>query len=462
MNESFVRSLAVSLPPELEKLKGAGYFDEFAEKAKNHLMRDNLPDIVKERILVEIHNAEIIKCEYRLSEKQLIAAIAKYAPGFGEKDFEKLALDTDYVFINGRKKYASLSVSSLFITSKLLREWPGSTYPKDDDQTVADSRKLMKKNGSATVVTDIEYTCKVKKAYADGNMLRIHLPYPNPQGSGVKSIEFVSSSQKCRIAPGTAPQRTAYFEADGSKTRDFSVRVKTVFTETYMSYKDILEAGKTVTAERETELLQQVRASDLEEKAPHYVFTPFIEALSDMIVGKETDKTKIARKIYDFITHKCTYAYVRDYASIDQLPEYFGLRGRGDCGLQASLFITLCRYNGIPARWESGICTDGKSGGSHDWALCYFKGVGFRPVDPSFGGAAVRRGSKADNDFYFGNIDPYRMVFNCDIQEPFIPAKKFYRNDPYDNQIGEAETSLDMLENGEAVFGRRILSRIIE
>lgn len=54
------------------------------------------------------------------------------------------------------------------------------------------------------------------------------------------------------------------------------------------------------------------------------------------------------------------------------------------------------------------------------------------------------------------------MVFNCDIQEPFIPAKKFYRNDPYDNQIGEAETSLDMLKNGEAVFGRRILSRIIE
>ena len=213
----------------------------------------------------------------------------------------------------------------------------------------------MKKNGSATVVTDIEYTCKVKKAYADGNMLRIHLPYPNPQGSGVKSIEFVSSSQKCRIAPGTAPQRTTYFKADGSKTRNFSVKVKTVFIETYMSYKDILKASKTITAERETELLQQVRASDLEEKAPHYVFTPFIEALSDMIVGKETDKTKIARKIYDFITHKCTYAYVRDYASIDQLPEYFGLRGRGDCGLQASLFITLCRYNGIPARWESGI-----------------------------------------------------------------------------------------------------------
>lgn len=463
MDESYVKSVLYALPPELIYLQGAGYFDEFNERAGYHLKREDLPDEVKDRIILEMHNNEIMRSTYTMTEQTLIKGIMSYCPGFTAQDFKKLAGDTDYIFVNGRKRYAGFSVSSLFITSRMLREWPGSTYPEDKDQSVRDSRKLMKKNGSATVDIDIEFICDVSSRAARGNRLTVHLPYPTTHSSGVKKVEFLSASQETRrLAPDDAPQRTICFRADGDRVRHFSARCRAEVTETYMAYSDIVKAGRETGDAEEKKLRRRfVRRSDLAEKEPCWMFTPFIRALSAKIIGNESDQTRMAKKIYDYLIHNYAYAYVRDYAAIENIGEYFGIRGRGDCGLQASLFITLCRYNGIPARWESGICTDGKSGGPHDWALCWFRGVGFRPVDVSFGGGQIRRGDEKEAGFYFGNIDPYRLMFNSDIREPFDPAKKFYRYDPYDNQVGEAESREGMLPRKEVSFSRIIHSRTI-
>lgn len=461
MDLSYVKGLSVPLPEELEKLKGAGYFDEFIERSKYHLCRENLPESVKKRIELEIHNFDVKKSEYGLSEDELISKISEYAPGFGEDDFAKLAPDTDYIFINGQKAYVNFSVSSLFITSDLLRNWKGSSYPSDASNEVKDARDLMRKSGRAEVNIDLEFIAEIKAEIGETEKVSVHLPYPSPLGIGMNDIEFISSSKECLIAPPDSLQRTAHFISD-KKENCFKVRCRAKMSQNYMSFDDIVSAGMTVTDEDEAELQKQICESDLSEKYPHYVFSPFIKDLSAMIVGEETDKTLIAKKIFDFITHKYKYAYVRDYAAIDSLPEYFALRGRGDCGLQASLFITLCRYNGIPARWQSGIVTDGESGGAHDWAAAYFKGVGFRPVDPSFGGGGVRRGSEDDCEFYFGNIDPYRLIFNVDIQEEFIPAKKHYRYDPYDNQYGEVETENSMLNRKDVKLYRVIYSKKIK
>ena len=51
------------------------------------------------------------------------------------------------------------------------------------------------------------------------------------------------------------------------------------------------------------------------------------------------------------------------------IPEYCASRLRGDCGVQALTFITMCRIAGIPARWQSGLYADWRSADSHDWAM---------------------------------------------------------------------------------------------
>ena len=57
----------------------------------------------------------------------------------------------------------------------------------------------------------------------------------------------------------------------------------------------------------------------------------------------------------------------------------------------------------------------------------------------SVGGGALREGDEQLCDYYFGNLDIFRMVCATDVQQPFSPTKTYLRDDPYDNQSGEAE-----------------------
>ena len=51
-----------------------------------------------------------------------------------------------------------------------------------------------------------------------------------------------------------------------------------------------------------------------------------------------------------------------------------------------------------------------------------------------------RMGNENRRRFYFGNLDPYRMVANRKFQAEFTVPKQYWRADPYDNQTGEIET----------------------
>jgi hypothetical protein len=146
-----------------------------------------------------------------------------------------------------------------------------------------------------------------------------------------------------------------------------------------------------------------------------------------------------AWRIYEFITTKVDYSFMRDYFQIDHLGEYCAVNLRGDCGLQALLFINLCRIAGIPARWQSGMAVEPSYTGSHDWAQFYLDGWGWLFADCSYGGSAYRHGAAERHAFFFGNLDPMRMAATCAYQAPMSPEIGALRVDPYDNQSGEIE-----------------------
>ena len=150
---------------------------------------------------------------------------------------------------------------------------------------------------------------------------------------------------------------------------------------------------------------------------------------------------EIARRIYDYVTKNVQYSYMRNYSLMTCIPEYCAKNLRGDCGVQALLFITLCRIAGVPARWESGLYSNPAYVGAHDWAMFYVEPYGWLYADPSLGGSAYAEGDENRRRFYFGNLDPYRMVANRAFQAPFTVEKKYWRTDPYDNQLGEIETA---------------------
>lgn len=164
-----------------------------------------------------------------------------------------------------------------------------------------------------------------------------------------------------------------------------------------------------------------------------------------------------ARRFYDFISLKMKYTYMPSYFALDNIAENCARSFTGDCGVFALLFITLCRCAGIPAQWQSGLVAEPEYCGGHDWARFYVAPHGWLYADPSFGTAAVRAKNEERRQFYFGNLDPYRMVANRAFQAPFTVEKEFWRADPYDNQLGEMETETRGLLYGEYDRGKELL-----
>ena len=83
----------------------------------------------------------------------------------------------------------------------------------------------------------------------------------------------------------------------------------------------------------------------------------------------------------------------------------------GNCTDFHSLFIGMCRYKGIPARFHIGFPLDankseGEVKGYHCWAEFFDPEKGWVPVDIS---EAWKNKAKAD--FYYGGLDPYRITF---------------------------------------------------
>ncbi|VVB72439.1 Transglutaminase-like superfamily protein [uncultured archaeon] len=101
--------------------------------------------------------------------------------------------------------------------------------------------------------------------------------------------------------------------------------------------------------------------------------------------------------------------------------------GFGDCGTQSDYFAALCRSLGIPARATGGLYIIPGMKGSHFWNEFYLEGYGWVPADVTFAESADWAYNATDEersefkDYYFGNMDPYRMVIQKDMSIPFVP-----------------------------------------
>ncbi|HEX3800567.1 MAG TPA: transglutaminase domain-containing protein [Verrucomicrobiae bacterium] len=181
-------------------------------------------------------------------------------------------------------------------------------------------------------------------------------------------------------------------------------------------------------------------------EAQHVVFTPEIKALSASIVGGETNPMLKAKKIFDWQSSHLQYSYALEYSTIRNISDYCRSHGYGDCGQQALLFITLCRYNGVPARWQTGWDLTPNGTTIHDWTEIYLAPYGWVPVDPYMGNYAMRYITTLTaaqrieiRDFYFGGLDRYRMIANSDHEQQLNPPKQSFRSDDVDFQRAEIE-----------------------
>jgi len=427
------------LPSDIAMLFASGRFEEMNRLIDLTVKLPNAPEALKQRLEFTRLCAEDTVNAFKLTPEETFARAQEKIPDLTQAEFASLTDDRtlDWHYIEGERRYRNNCLSNLLRTrSEYAAREKGLAIQQERQEECRALDKIIrtiKEQRQVRVRTELRESITLNSSrLVPDETIRIWLPMPVDSLPTVQSRIIKSSHPPLFIAPGNAPQRTAYFEVPYKK--DLTVSMDLAW-ETVMEYKKPDPA--LVTADLPE---GDVTEADLAEVAPHILFTPYLKALTREIVGNEQNPLLKARRIYDFITTKCTYRFMPPYRSIPDIVGYFCSNLRGDCGVQALTFITMCRCCGIPARWQSGLYTAPVSCGMHDWAMFYAAPYGWLYADCSFGGSAYRAGSTERHDFYFGHLDPWRLPLASRFQAVFDPPTRFMRYDPYDNQVGEAET----------------------
>lgn len=79
--------------------------------------------------------------------------------------------------------------------------------------------------------------------------------------------------------------------------------------------------------------------------------------------------------------------------------------GGGECSSLATVYISLLRNNGIPARYVTGYIIRNGKGESHVWSEFYLEKYGWFPADPAF------IGTMENDPLYFGYYDGRRLFY---------------------------------------------------
>ncbi|HWQ59449.1 MAG TPA: transglutaminase-like domain-containing protein [Clostridia bacterium] len=437
INENF-RYLNVGLPEDIARLKAWGDIDEAVRLIDLRLKAD-IPQPLRGCFIAQREMMQRLADDFKLSFDQAMAEATDRVAGFTCEEFDTL-VDLgriDWIYLNGEKRYFKRFVNTLIKTHPDIRErsiqrkiekGEMEEPPAPTGEHILDrSMRLMHERGALSNCIRIRASVKIEDtAFERGRRARVWLPIPAacPQQSEIKLLSF--SEEPKYISPEDAPQRTVCFERTLDENREFFVEYSYVHTARYCD-------PMSIKADREQPKFF------LNEEDPHIVFTPYLRAIAAELVKGTDDPAEKARRIFGFVTGSVKYSFMPNYFVLENIPENAARNFKGDCGVQALLFITLCRLVGIPARWQSGLCCEPYDVGAHDWAMFYIAPYGWLFADPSYGGSAHRAGNEARRWHYFGNLDPYRMVANCEFQHQFEPPMTHWRADPYDNQVGEIE-----------------------
>lgn len=446
--EENIKYMALELPDEINFYKYAGDFDGELSAIERYLKRD-ISQGLRIRLELEAVIAERMTHDYLYDVDGLLERVRKKYPACGMSDLEGFIElgHADYIRRGGERYFESAAARNVMnCCNRRLDEIESGEKVEPSkywSKRLHENLDIMKKQGGRSFRFRVrEHISPDEEHSRPHSTVRVHLPYPCecPEQS---DIRLEASSHPVHISD--SQHRTAFIETEHFDGADYWVEFSYTVREKYT----------TLSTE---EVLSEQPDFYLGEELPQIRFTPSICALAAELAGDEKDPLLLARRAYDYVTTHVAYSYMRDYLCIDYIPGFAMLNGRGDCGVMALLFITLCRAMGVPARWQSGSHVEPDDIGSHDWAQFYIAPYGWLPADPSFGGGALRKGDTELWNHYFGNLDPFRQINCTGFAAPFDPPRKYLRRDPYDNQSGEIEYADMPLWFGQINSRREVVS----
>ena len=418
-----------------------------AQKALDSLVTAGiLPEIQRLAFRFEIERMERIRKDFSRTREDILPKLQPYYPRLTEEQFTAFEADgsLEMKIIDGKKQYFSNAAPNLFRINREAKMLKAAIDgpPKDELRdflktylpTIVKAADASSQPVVCPVPMTLTYSLTVKpNAVPDGENIRCWLPYPRETHARQSAVTLLSVSEpNFVLAANDVLQRTLYLEKRAIRDVPTVFSMKLSFTgaaEYFHLFDKRISGQGTLSADS----LRLFTA----ERPPHIVFTPEIQSLSKRIIGTERDPMKKAQLIFSWISGNIPWASALEYSTIPDISAYCLKNRHGDCGIQSLLFITLCRYNGIPAKWQSGWMLYPPEVNLHDWSEIFLEGIGWVPVDQSFG--VQQSSDERVKFFYLGGIDAYRLIVNDDYSRDLYPAKIYPRSETVDFQRGEVE-----------------------
>ena len=432
---------------------------EFAKARRLLAGRGDKPDAsaAHERD-IQLEILRRIQLDYSLTEEQMLARLRQSIPDATLEDVRwwRDAGDLQHRVIDGVVWYFCREPANLFLfcPEAIQRRDRARTAPAAEPVAGVPGYSLLGNVKDIVAAADgtdsLELlpvrhraTCSIAlrpkhRRLKPGSLVRIWMIYPQEyrQQRDVKLVR--ATPPVTAIAPnwdeaaGGELQRTLYFEQRVTDP-DKPVRAEAVYEWTCAAYYPRLDPARVRPYDANSPLFRAFTA----ERPPHIVFAPEVRDVVARVAAGIDNPLQRARRLWLWTARNIPWNAEVEYSTIPSLC-LKGLRARrGDCGVQATTFITLCRAAGIPARWQSGWETKPSGYTMHDWAEFYVEPWGWLPADPSYG--LQKSDDPRVREFFFGHMDAYRCIANLDYGCPLVPPKPSFRSEPIDFQRGEVE-----------------------
>ncbi|MDR1592407.1 MAG: transglutaminase domain-containing protein [Prevotellaceae bacterium] len=402
----------------------------------------DLPFVVDYDSMTQLSDDELarrIALDFQKTRADILSQIEEFFPHVSEEQLaaweESRALE--WQWINDEKRYFNGAARNLFRIDRAAGALYTARYgeekkARNDFLNSYIPQLTAHTDSNASLHHTVEFTLTVNaNAVPHGEVIRCWLPFARTDNPLQRDVTLLEASSHPTLSPDT-PHSTVYMEqtALSDVPTQFSIKIAL----TSLPKHNFLSADSVQPYPVNCrEVVDYCREQPL-----HICFTDAIKALSAQIIGDETNPYLKAKRIFLWINDNIPWTLAREYSTIASIPDYVLENRHGDCGQVTLLFITLCRLNGIPARWQSGFMLYPDAENLHDWAEIFLQGPGWVTVDQSFG--LLRRASaEAERLFFLGSQDGFRWLVNSDISAPLFPRKIFPRSETVDFQRGEVE-----------------------
>ena len=283
------------------------------------------------------------------------------------------------------------------------------------------------------------FTARITDLPTDAESVTLWVPIPSTGRDQIISEVLLDSDYKWTFAKG-AKHGNQYawttIEEDFPEVVEVRVSFK---VERRTVLFDRLEAGP-VTQE-------QLRQSLLPSRL--VTISPRIQTIATQITRGTGGVLEEARAIYDYVLATMKFDETEEGWGRGDTERACDIRS-GNCTDFHSLFISLARARGIPARFIMGmplLAQDEPVTSYRCWAEFYLQSKGWVPVDPS---EASKTTDPAIQNFLFGNLDYDRIGFSIGrdiVLDPATAQPLNYMIYPYaeadGKMVGQPSISLD-------------------